>query len=104
MNSRSKKERNISIYFNRNYRTETKLILIIMDYCLLQFDALKFLLGVLLHGGSLPNFNFFNINYRAEMKLILIIMDYCLLQFDALKFFLGVRLHGSLYLTFIFSM
>ena len=30
------------IYFNTNYRTERKLVPIIMDYCLLQFDALKF--------------------------------------------------------------
>ena len=30
--------------------------------CLLQFDALKFFLGVRLHGGSLPNFTFFNVN------------------------------------------
>ena len=29
------------IYFNTNYRTETKLVQI-MDYCLLHFDALKF--------------------------------------------------------------
>ena len=36
-----------------------KLIPIIMDYCLLEFDALNFFLGVRLHGGSLPNFNFF---------------------------------------------
>ena len=30
-----------------------------MDYCVLQFDTtLKFLLGVSLHEGSQPNFNF----------------------------------------------
>ena len=29
---------------------------------LLQFDALKVFLGVCLHGGPQPNFNFFNIN------------------------------------------
>ena len=28
-----------------------KLVPIIMDYCLLQFDTLKFFLGVRLHGG-----------------------------------------------------
>ena len=39
-----------------------KLVPIIMDYCLLQFDPLKFFLGVRLHGGFLPNFNFFNVN------------------------------------------
>ena len=50
------------IYFNTNYRTEMKLVLIIMDYCLLQIDALKIFFGVRLHGGSLPNFIFFNVN------------------------------------------
>ena len=39
-----------------------KLVLIIIDYCLLQFDALKFFLEVRLHGGSQPNFDFFNVN------------------------------------------
>ena len=34
------KKRNTLIYFNANYRTEIKLVLIIMNYCLLQFDAL----------------------------------------------------------------
>ena len=47
-----KKKRNTSIYFNTNYRTEMKLVPIIMDYCLLQFDTLKFFLGVRLHGGG----------------------------------------------------
>ena len=45
-----------------NYRSEVKLIPINMDYCLLQFDDLKFFSGVRLHKGSPPNFNFFNIN------------------------------------------
>ena len=44
-------KRNTPIYFYKNYRTEMKLVPIIMDYCLLQFDALKFFLGVRLHGG-----------------------------------------------------
>ena len=48
---KKKKPRNTPIYFNANYRTEIKLVPIIMDYCLLQFDALKFFLGVGLHGG-----------------------------------------------------
>ena len=48
-------KRNIPIYFNSNYRTEMKLVPIIMEYCLLQFDALKFYLGVRLQGGSQPN-------------------------------------------------
>ena len=60
-----KKKRNTPIYFNTNYRIDMKLVPIIMDYCLLQFDALKFFLGVRLHGGgSLPNFNFFNVNLQ----------------------------------------
>ena len=33
------------IYFNTNYCTEMKLVPFIMDYYLLQFDALKFFLG-----------------------------------------------------------
>ena len=47
------------MYFNRNYRTEMKLVPIIMNYDLLHFDALKFFLGFRLHGGSQRNFNFF---------------------------------------------
>ena len=39
-----------------------KLIPNIMDYCLLQFDALKFFFGVRLHERSEPIFNFFNVN------------------------------------------
>ena len=63
MYSRSKKrKKKSSIYFNTNYRTGMKLLSIIMDYCLLQFDALNFFLGVRLHGGSLSNFNFFQVN------------------------------------------
>ena len=54
--------RNTPIYFNTNYCTEMKLVPNIIDYCLLQFDALKFFVGVRLHGGFLPNFNFFNAN------------------------------------------
>ena len=42
-----------TIYFNTNYRTEMKLVPIIMDYYLLQFDALKFFLEVRLMGGGL---------------------------------------------------
>ena len=49
--SSSKKKRNTPIYFNVNYHTEMKLLPIIMNLCLLQFDALKFFLGVRLHGG-----------------------------------------------------
>ena len=39
-----------------------KLVPVIMDYYILQFDALKFFLGVSLHGESQPSFNFFNEN------------------------------------------
>ena len=56
------KKRNTSIYFNINYRIEMKLVPIIMDYCLFQFDVLNFFLEVRLHGGSLPNVTFFNVN------------------------------------------
>ena len=53
------KEKKItSIYFNTNYRTEMKLVPIITDYSLLQFDALKFFLGVRSHGRSQLNLNF----------------------------------------------
>ena len=41
---RKKEEENTPIYFNTNYSTEMKLVPIIMDYCLLQFDALDFFL------------------------------------------------------------
>ena len=57
-----KKNRNTPTYFNANYLTEMKLVPIIMDYCLLQFNALKFFLGVRHCRGCLPNFNFFNLN------------------------------------------
>ena len=58
------KKRNTSIYFITNYCAGMKLEPIIKVYYLLQFYALKFFLGVHLHGegGSLPNFNFFNVN------------------------------------------
>ena len=54
--------RNIPSNLNTNYRMEMKLVPINMDYCLLHFHALKFYIGVPLHGGSLPNFNYFNVN------------------------------------------
>ena len=43
--SRSRKKRNTPINFNTNYHIEMKLVPIITDYCLLQFDALKNYLG-----------------------------------------------------------
>ena len=54
---KKKKKGNTFINFNANYRREMKLIPINLDYCLLQFDAIKFFLGVRLYGGSLSNFN-----------------------------------------------
>ena len=60
MYSSSNKKQNTPIYFVTNERTEMKLVPIIMDYCLLQFDALNFFFRVRLHGVSLLNFNFFN--------------------------------------------
>ena len=59
--SQKKEKKNTLIYFNTNYRTEMKPIPINIDYCLLQFDAIQFFLGVRLQGGgeSQPNFNFF---------------------------------------------
>ena len=63
-----KKERNAPIYFSTYYRIEMHLVLIIMVYCLLSFNALKFFLGVRLHGGFRPNFNFINVNYQIFQR------------------------------------
>ena len=41
-----RKKLNAPIYFNTNYRTEMKLVPIIMDYCVLQLDALEFVFGL----------------------------------------------------------
>ena len=46
------KKKKKPIYFINNYHTEMKLVPIIMDYCPLQFGALKFFLGIHLHGGE----------------------------------------------------
>ena len=48
------KKQNTPIYSNINYREEMKFVPMIMDYCLLQFDASKFSVGVHLHGRFLP--------------------------------------------------
>ena len=77
MYNRSKKKRNIPIYFNTNYRTEMKLV-VIMVYCLLQFDALKFFLGGLSTWGSLPNFNFFNVNPQIFQRNRKVHLSNCL--------------------------
>ena len=47
---------------------QMKLIPINTGYCLLQFDFLKFVLEVLLHGESLPNFIFFFYNENLIKK------------------------------------
>ena len=69
MYSRSKKKQNTPTNSNTNYRREMKLIPINMDYCLLQFDPLKFFLrgsstrsGGWMGVGALPNFDVFNVN------------------------------------------
>ena len=78
MYSSSKKKRNTSIYFNKNYRTEIKLVPIITDYCLFQFDALKFFLGARLHRGSQPNFNLFNVNPQIFQRNRQVHLSNCL--------------------------
>ena len=55
-----KKKRTPLFIFNTNYRREMKLIPVIVDQCLLQFDALKSFLWVRLHRG----FGFFNVDRR----------------------------------------
>ena len=57
-----KKNTKHSYLFQCKLSYRKKLVPIIMDYCLFQFNAIKFFLRVRLHGGSLPNFNFFNEN------------------------------------------
>ena len=47
-----KKKKNTAINYNENYQREMKLTPINVDYCLLQFDALKFFLRVRLDGGE----------------------------------------------------
>ena len=74
MYSRSKKKKKLTpIYFYTNYHTEMKLVPIVMDYCLLKFEALNIFLGVSLHGGggvSQPNFSFFNVNPQVFQRII----------------------------------
>ena len=65
---KTKQNKKKPIYFNAYYRTEMKLVPTIMDYCLLQYDALKFFLRVRLHGGSRPHFNFFNVNPQTFQR------------------------------------
>ena len=56
------KKWNTPINFNANDRREIKLVPLNIDYCLLQFDALNFFLGVRVHGRSVHNFNVFSVN------------------------------------------
>ena len=75
---KKKEKKNIFIYFNTNYRTKMKQVQIIMDYCLLQFDALIFFLGVHLHVGSQPNFNSFNVNPQIFQRNHKVHLTICL--------------------------
>ena len=56
---RKKKKKKNPINFKTNNHREMNLIPNKINYCLLQFHALKFFLRVRLHEGSAPNFNFF---------------------------------------------
>ena len=55
-----------------------KLVQIIMDYCLLKFDVLKFFLRAHLHEGSFPNFNFFNVNPQIFQRNRKVHLSNCL--------------------------
>ena len=59
---RKKKKKRIYLFQYKLSYNEVKLVPVIIDYRLLQFDTSKFFSGVHLHGGCLPNFNFFNVN------------------------------------------
>ena len=62
--SHEKRKKNTLINSYANYHREMKLLSINMDYCLFQFNALRFVLGVRPHEVSVPNFNFFNVKPR----------------------------------------
>ena len=64
--------------FQYKLRTEMKLGPIIMDYCLLQFDALKISLGMPLHRGSQTNFNFFNVKPQIFQRNRKVHLSNCL--------------------------
>ena len=63
-----KNKRKTPINSNANYRKEMKLVPINMNYCQLQFDALKFFLGLRLNKLSLPNFILFNVNPHISQR------------------------------------
>ena len=65
-----RKTQNTPFNSNPNNHREMKLVPINMDHCLLQFDPLKFFLGIFLHGGSLPIFNFFNENSKFFNEIV----------------------------------
>ena len=56
-----------SVYVNVKIKTKK-----FMDYYVLQFNALKFFLGVRLHGGggSQPNFNFLNVDSKFFNEIV----------------------------------
>ena len=94
MYSQSKKLKH-PFYFSTNYRTEMKLVPIIMDYCLLQWEALKVFLGVHLHGGSLFNFHFFNANPQIFQGYRKVHLTNCLkTNFHNIS---NINLRGELY-------
>ena len=69
MYSKSPPPKKKPINFNTNYRREMEFVPINVDYFLLKFDTLKFFLGVRLHGGPQPNFNFLNVNCLILKKI-----------------------------------
>ena len=55
-----------------------KLVPANMDYCLLQFNALKFDLGVHLHGGgSVTNINFYNVKPQIWQENRKVHLSHC---------------------------
>ena len=57
-----KKKVTLPVNSNTNHRREMKLVPINMDYCLFQVDALKFFLGIHLHGRGPVSLVFFSVN------------------------------------------
>ena len=68
--SLSKRKQNIPINSNTNYRREMKPEPINNDYCLPEFDALKFVLGVRLHRGSASNFIFLISSSKFDNEIV----------------------------------
>ena len=59
-------------------KKKSKLTPVIINFCLVEFDTLKFFFGVCLHGGSLPNFNFFNVNPPIFLRNCKVRLTNCL--------------------------